>query len=469
VDLLRQGLHFRGVREFDRQNYGKAYEAFKSAGNYRDSLFQMAEIIRQTSQPVPEIVAHYWAAYDAGDKGALPWLCTLEEGITYESKIEHPRYKEIAADLAALRDPKNEDVARPDIARELSRLSFQIGQLTEGLRYLTAAVLLGDPKSRILLADILSTGPVSQTYSEVYTLMLDKNVFDFGGFPFQPELIPFSSSNSCIAGEELEMSDEMSNLLFWLFDQGDSELRTPRLLMRRLLQEMTTAESYDLFVEYHNQFKNSFGYKGGIWSDITYIFDVAANLLQVSKKPDLAIYEYLAEKYGVRDLFDELVNQILSSQPDAPYYLHFHNIKAFTYTANFSLESAKLEIPINFELPSIKSFTQCIDNLDFDLAEEIFTKLLIEAKSDRKEACEELANLLEFIDRARFEYDFLPKKIITLVYEEVGNAILSGNCEILRETLITFNPDSQRPYYFDELEFALTGLEGESNYESNKA
>jgi hypothetical protein len=213
-------------------------------------------------------------------------------------------------------------------------------------------------------------------------------------------------------------------------------------------------------VGYHNQFKNSFGYKGGTWADITLIFDVAANLLLVSKKPDLAVYEYLSEKFGVRDLFDEVVSETLNSQSDDPYYGQFYRISAFTYNSNFSLESAKLEIPINFELPSVKAFTQCIDNLDFDLAKEIFTKLLSEAKSARKEACEELANLIEFIDRARFEYDFLPKQIILLVYEEVANAILSGNYDSLRETLIAFKPGGQRPYYIDELEFALTGLEG---------
>ena len=92
-----------------------------------------------------------------------------------------------------------------------------------------------------------------------------------------------------------------------------------------------------------------------------------------------------------------------------------------------------------------------------------------EAKSARKEACEELANLIEFIDRARFEYDFLPKQIITLVYEEVASAIQSGNCDLLRETLIAFNPEGQPPYYMDELEFALNSLEGAPNYESNKA
>ena len=460
MDLLRQGLHFRGVREFDRQNYGKAYEAFKSAGNYRDSLFQMAEIIRQTSQPVPEIVAHYWAAYDAGDKGALPWLCTLEEGITYESKIEHPRYKEIAADLAALRDPKNEDVARPDIARELSRLSFQIGQLTEGLRYLTAAVLLGDPKSRILLADILSTGPVSQSYSEVYTLMLDKNVFDFGGFPFQPELIPFSSSNSGIAGEELEMSDEMSNLLFWLYDQGDSELRTPGLLMRRLLQEMTTAESFDVFVGYHDQIKNSFGFKGSIYADITILFDVAANLLGVTRKPDLAIYEYLTQKYGVRDLFDEMVNQILSSENRVLGNREFYIPNAFAYSGEFLLESAKTQIPINFQLPSVKTFVQCIDSLDFDAAQEMFSKVLTDAKSGLEGACVEIANLLECTDRLRFDFDVLPKQFIAFAFDSVLTAIKEEKSEALRRTLIEFNPNGERPYYMDDLEFDLLGLMG---------
>ena len=452
MDLLRQGLHFRGVREFDRQNYGKAYEAFKAAGDYRDSLFQMAEIMRLTSQPIQELTAHYWAAYDAGDKGALPWLCTLEDGITFESKIEHPRFKEITADLAALMEAHD-----PNIAREYSRLSFQIGELTEGLRSLTAAVLLGDAKSRVLFADLLILGPTSPRHSEIYKLMLDKDILDFKGFPFEPELIPLLGPDSGATGEDSEMSEEMSNLLFWLYDQGDLELRTPGLLMNRLLHEMSTAESYDLFVGYHNLFKNSFGYKGGIWADITFIFDVAANLLRVSKKPDLAVYEYLSDKYGVRDLFDEVVIETLTSQADAPNYGHFYDVNAFTYKSNFSIESAKSQIPIDFHLPSIELFVLCVDKLDFDSAEEIFIRVLSDAKSGSDHACEELGNLLELIDRLRFEFDVLPKRFIALAFDSVLSAIREGKSETLRRTLNEFRPNGERPYFMDDLEFELIG------------
>lgn len=452
MDLLRQGLHFRGVREFDRQNYGNAYEAFKSAGNYRDSIFQMAEIFRQSSQPISEIATHYWAAYDAGDKGALPWLCTLEEGIAYESKIEHPQYQEIRAELAALQEARN-----PNVFREISRLYFQIGQLTEGLRYLKDAVLLGDPQSRISLADMLSVGPTSPRHFELYKLMFDKEIFDFKGFPFEPELTPFSSSTFEIAEEEPEMSEEMSSLLFWLYDQGDSELRTPGLLMRRLLQEMSTADSYDVFISYHNQFKDCFGYKGGIWSDITFIFYLVGNLLSVSKKPDLAVYEYLADKYGVRDLFDEMLLEHLNTKENAPYdgSSYDDDINAFTYVANFSLESAKNQIPIDYQLPSVNSFLLCVENIDFDRAHEIFSKVLDDAKSSIGGACLELANLLELTDRLRFEFDVLPKTFISFTFDSILSAIKEEKCELLRRTLLEFKPNGKRPYFMDELEFEL--------------
>ena len=415
----------------------------------------MAEIFRQSSQPVSEIAAHYWAAYDAGDKGALPWLCTLEEGITYESKIEHPRFREITADLAALREARD-----PNIARELSRLSFQIGQLTEGLRYLTAAVLLGDPQSRISFADLLTIGPTSPRHFELYKLMLDKDIFDFGGFPFEPELTPFFSPTQDLAGEEPEMSEEMSSLLFWLYDQGDSDLRTPGLLMRRLLQEMSTADSYDVFVTYHNQIKDSFGYKGGIWSDLTFIFHLVGNLLSVSKKPDLAVYEYLVEKYGVRDLFDEMVLENLNAKENAPYdgRSYDHDINAFTYAANFSLESAKNQIPIDYQLPSVISFLLYVENIDFDRAQEIFSKVLTDAKSGLGGACLELANLLELTDRLRFDYDVLPKGFITFAFDSILTAIKEEKSELLRRTLLEFKPNGERPYFMDDLEFELLGL-----------
>lgn len=449
MDLLRQGLHFRGLREFDRQNFGKAYEAFKLAGNYRDSIIQMAEIIRLTSQSYEEMARHYWDAYDAGDKGALPWLCQIERGLAYESKNEHPRFKEITTELDALR------VARdPNIAREFSRFSFVIGEITHGLKILVAAVLLGDPQSRVTFSDLLVFGRTSPSFFEVYKLMLDRDIFDFEGFPFEPELIPLSSSNTEIAGEELEISDEMSKLLFWLYDQGDSELRTPGLLMRRLMQEMRNGDSYDVFIQYHKQFTNFFGFKGGIWTDITFIFHLVENLIAVSKSPDLSIYEYLVEKYGVRDLFDEMVDDF---RKNAKSY-HSDQTNTFTYTANFSLESAKTQIPIDYQSLSIKSFINCVDNVDFDKAQEIFSKVLTDAKSGIKSACLELVNLLEFTDRLRFDFDVLPKKFITFAFDSVMTAIKDEKCELLRSTLIEFKPNGERPYFMDDLELDLLGI-----------
>ena len=452
---MKHGLHFRGLREFDRQNYGKAYEAFKAAGNYRDSLFKMAEIVRQTSQPISETAAHYWAAYDAGDKAALPWLCTIEEGEAFESQVEHPRLKEINADFAALREAHD-----PNIARELSRLSFQIGELTEGLRYLTAGVLLGDPESRILLSDLLIFGPTSPSLTACYTLMLDKNNFNFEGFPFAPELIPLSNPEANSFEEEQEMSDEMSKLLFWLYDQGDSELRTPGLLMRRIQQEMTTAESFDFFIDYHGEMKNSFGFKGALYTDITTVFDLAAHLLRITKEPDLTVYEYLSNKFGVRDLFDEMVEEIKSSEAKVIHDRTFYNVFTYSYSSNFSLEAALSRIPIDYQLQSVKSFITCVESLDFDSAESLFDNLLKEAESGVEGACVELANLLEFIDRLRFEFDLLPKRIVSFAFDSVLSAIQGGKNQTLRNTLIDFRPNEERPYFMDVLEFELLGLGG---------
>ena len=455
MDLKKHGLHFRGLREFDRQNYGKAYEAFKAAGNYRDSLFKMAEIVRQTSQPMSEIAAHYWAAYDAGDKAALPWLCTIEEGEAFETKVEHPRLKEIAADLASLIESHN-----PDVIREHARLSFQVGELSEGLRYLKAGVLLGDPESRILLSDLLIFGPSSPGLIDCYTLLLDKNNFDFENFPFSPKLNPLTNPGETNSEEDLKMSEEMSKLLFWLYDQGDTDLRTPGLLMRRIQQEMTTAEGFDFFVDYHREMKNSFGYQGALFVDITTIFDLAAHLLRVTKKPDLTVYEYLSNKFGVRDLFDEMVEEIMLSEAKIIHDRTFYNVFTYSYSSDFSIEAARSRIPIDFQLPSVKSFIDCVESLDFNSAEELFDNLLKDAGSEVEGACLELANLLEFVDRSRFEFDYLPKRIVSFAFDSVLSAIQEKGNEALRKTLVEFSPNGERPYFMDEFDFESLGMQG---------
>jgi len=452
VDLLLQGLNYRGVTEFERKNFGKAYDALKSAGSYRDSLFQMAEIVRQTSQPITEIAAHYWAAYDGGDKGALPWLCTIEEGITFDSKIEHPRFKEITADLAALREARN-----PDIARELSRLSFQIGELRDGVRYLTAAVLLGDTKSRILLFDILAFGPTMPEYFEYYNLILDTDVFDFEGFPFKPNLIPIVDSTTLIEDGEPEMSEEMFNLLSWLYQQEDSSSFTPGLFGRLLWLELSKAQSYDFIMEYHNRIIDSFGYQNSSYSDISHLFDLARHLLSVGKAPNLGVYNYLSMKFGVDDLFDEMIKEIMETSQGKLTQFYYNDIHAFKYSSDFSLKSAFTRIPTDFDLPSLKEFILCVETLNFDIGEEIFSKVLTDAKSGVEGACLELANLLEFTDRLRFDFDVLPKRFIAFVFDSVFMAIKEKTSGALRRTLIEFKPNGERPYYMDDLEYELVG------------
>ncbi len=444
--LLREGLYFRGLWEFGRQNYGKSYEAFKALGNYKDSLFKIAEILRETSQPREEFAAAYWAAYEAGDKGALPWICGIEAG------YDHPRFAEVLEDVTKQLERQN-----PRVVGEMASLRFQSGELSEGLNFLKAGALIGDSKSRIILGDLFQYG--STEPSNLYKLMLDRDVFNLDGFPFTPELIPPASPGQELTHADVGLSEEMSKLLLWLYDEGAVAERTPGMLSRRLSVE-TGSQTLDRFlviINHHKVIKYDFGYGGSTSSDLSFVFELSRYLLGFSKKPDLTVYEYLAAKYGVRDLFDEMVTGILASEDKKSRDEGLYFLETFTYSGNFSLDNAKNRIPVNFSLPSLGVLVDCIATLRFDKAEETFLKLLSEVKIGQKEASEELANLLEFIDRARFEFDFIPDRLVAIAFDSVLEMIREGNCEVFKKALNEFRPNGERPYFMDNLEYVLSG------------
>ena len=97
--------------------------------------------------------------------------------------------------------------------------------------------------------------------------------------------------------------------------------------------------------------------------------------------------------------------------------------------------------------------------MNFDVAENLISELVSQIKSGKESSIKEFANLIEFIDRVKFEFDFLPIKFLAFVRAKCMELLGESRDSDLKEYLLTFRPGDERPYYLDDLELILTGKE----------
>jgi hypothetical protein len=447
VDLIREGFYFRGNREYQRQNYGKAYEAFESAGNYRDSLFQMADIYIKTSQSPEDCIERLFAAYDAGDKKPLVLLMAF---LSHQDS-KHPRLEEITQDLNSKREAED-----PTVLGQLALFCISEKSLTEGLRYLKIAALGGDIYAKQMLGEIIFD---RAWWKDLYELLLSGEAIDFEGFPLKPVLDPIGEIDPIFQDEITHnFSDETIQFLSWLFDQGSLEQRHYRSQFTKYMSNLYK-RGLDVIAEYDQEVKNSFGYPGSMAQDLELMIILAKDLLSCKIKPDLGIYEVLLERHGVKDLLDELRAEIMSSESKKQADdSHVGNGRtSYFYKSNFSFNQAITQIPIDYSAAEVDRFITHCKNFNFAAAEEDCKELLNAAKAGDESAAGKVANILEFLERVRFEFDFLPQRLITNMKNQVVEILTSKNAEILKESLRTFTAKGERPYFMDDFELILTG------------
>jgi hypothetical protein len=307
-----------------------------------------------------------------------------------------------------------------------------------------------------MLGEILSD---RAWWSEIYECMLTGESFDFEGFPFKPELEPLGKIDPIFKDElNHSFSDEMFQFLTWIYDQGPVEERHYRSIFA-LYKSTINFKKLPAIVEYDEIFRGTFGYPGSVTEDIDLIMVFANDLLQCSRIPDLGLCEFLMTRFGVKDLFDEMVAGVMASASKRQVDETFMSMTSFTYKSNYSLNKAISDIPIDYSLPHVKQFIKCCEDLNFDVAENLISELVSQVKSGKENSIQEFANLIEFIDRIKFEFDFLPIKFLAFVRAKCTELLGESRDSDLKEYLLNFRPGDERPYYLDDFELILTGRE----------
>jgi hypothetical protein len=444
MDLVREGLYFRGNFELQRQNFGKAYDAFKAAGDYRNSLFKLAVVTLEASQPPQIVIEHLFSALEAGQLIALPWLHVL---INQQDEL-HPKAKEIEEIFEKYRQEKH-----PTVIGQMGEISLRGKSYDEALIYFKEAALSGDVHSKQKLGEILSD---RAWWSEIYECMLTGGSFNFEGFPFKPELEPLGEIDPIFKDElNPSVSDEMFKFLTWIYDQGPVEERHYRSIFA-LYKSKITYKKLPAIAEYDALFKGTFGYPGSVTEDIDLIMVFANDLLQCSRIPDLGLCEFLMTRFGVKDLFDEMVAGVMASESKKQVDETFMSMTSFTYKSDFSLKKAIAVIPVDYSLPCVNQFIKCCEELDFNAAEILISELVKDVKFGRENSKEEFANLIEFIERAKYEFDFLPTRLLTFARNKFLEAVNEAKSADLRNYLLSFRPKDEKPYYLDDFELILT-------------
>ena len=442
MDLLREGLYFRGNWEYQRQNYGKAYEAFEASGNYRDAMFKMADIYIKTSQSPADCIERLFAAYDAGDKKPLVLLKIFLE----QQDEKHPRLEEIIQDYESRREGED-----PTVVGQMGLFCITHKSFEEALQYLKKAAIAGDVYAKQQLGEIIFD---RAWWKDLYEILLSGAAIDFEGFPVKPVLDPIGEIDPVFQDEITHnFSDETYQFLTWLFDQGSIEERHHRSCFT-LYMSTLYKKGLDAVAQYDNEVKNTFGYTGSLAEDLDLIILLAKDLLSCKIKPDLGLYEHLLERHGVKDILDELSAEILSteSKKQADESHKLTDRISYFYKSNFSFNQAIAQIPIDYSAAEVDRFISDCKDFNFEAAEEVCKELFDATKGGDAIAAQKVANILEFTDRVKFEFDFLPQRLITSVKSQVIEILASKNGGVLKESLLAYSPKGERPYFMDDLE-----------------
>lgn len=447
MDLLREGLYFRGNWENQRQNFGKAYDAFEAVGNYRDAMFLMADIYVRTSQSPEDCIERLFAAYDSGDKKPLVLLPMFLE----KQDQKNPRLAEIIEEYESRSGAED-----PTVLGQMGLFCIYNKSFAEALRYIKIGALGGDIHSKQMLAEVIFD---RVWWKDLYEVLLSGTAIDFEGFPVKPALDPISEIDPVSKVEiSSSYSDETYQFLSWLCDQGPLEQRHHRSIFIKYMSTLYK-NGLKVIAEYDQEVKNSFGYSGSVAEDLDLMMVIVKDLLACQIKPDLGLYELLLERHGVKDLFDEMVAEILSSESkketDESHKLTDRN--SYFYKSNFSFNQATAHIPVDYSLAEVDDFVSLCKDFNFQAAETVFHNLLNSATTGDANAANKVANILEFSDRVKYEFDFLPQKLINGIKNQIIEALGSKSSGTLKESLLAYTANGERPYFMDDFEHILAG------------
>lgn len=175
MDKFQLGAHLRGDLELDRENMGKAFDAYKLSPDFPGSGRRIAQILEESNAAPRDIVQAFIDAYQSGDLAALPWVIErLEDIAAPQSEIASYR-----TELDLLLSENNAYVLG-----SIARTQIFRGDFEDGLRNLAKAILAGESQSKTTLAIFLID---PNTEPKIVENLKKKKYFDLPNWPVTPE------------------------------------------------------------------------------------------------------------------------------------------------------------------------------------------------------------------------------------------------------------------------------------------
>ena len=287
MDKLLLGLMVRGDQELNRGNLEKAEAALRAAGDFPGARRLLSNVLEAQECSTDEITDTLIKAFEKGDLRSLPWL------VDHLKKRDkgHPSFKQYKKTLDdAIK------VGDPQALGAQAKVQIFGGELKDGIRTLTQAVLARDPSAMSFLAFLCID---SVENPEIFKLIRDKKFMDLSSWPVLPAFD--------IRTEGTDIQPAV-NFIASLLDQGEDQLlflanRATLLLGLRVFPAYWISEqARKTIIEINEPLSHV--------NDPDYLIHLSVYWLEQNVDADLEPIARKMGEFGLEDLYLEIMEEI---------------------------------------------------------------------------------------------------------------------------------------------------------------
>jgi len=287
MDKRLLGLVVRGDQELSRGNFEKAELALTEAGDFLGARRLLSNVFEAQERPEDEVTQVLIDSYQNGDLRSLPWIV---DHLKQHHK-GHPSFKQYKKTLENLVKDGN-----PQVLGALAKVQIYNGELKDGVRTLTKAVLAKDPSAMTFLAFLCID---SVENPEIFKLINDKKYMDLSSWPVMPAFD--------IRTEGSDWQPAV-NFIASLLDQGEDQLlflanRATLLLGLRLFPAYWISEQARKTIGEINESLSHV-------NDPDYLFHLSVYWLQQNVDAELEPIARKMAEFGLEDLFLEVTEEV---------------------------------------------------------------------------------------------------------------------------------------------------------------
>lgn len=287
MDKHLLGLVVRGDQELNRGNLEKAEAALRAAGDFPGARRLLSNVLEAQECPTEEITHTLIEAVEKGDLRSLPWLV---DHLKKRDK-SHPSFKQYRKTLDNL--IKEGD---PQVLGAQAKVLIFSGELKDGVRTLTKAVLAKDPSAMSFLAFLCID---SAENPEIFKFISDKKYMDLTSWSVSPAFD--------IRTEGTDIQPAV-NFIASLLDQGEDQLlflanRATLLLGLRVFPAFWISEQARKTISEINEPLSHV-------NDPDYLIHLSVYWLEQNVDADLEPIARKMTEFGLEDLFLEITEEI---------------------------------------------------------------------------------------------------------------------------------------------------------------